>query len=212
MTQSDNDPLSSWPSNEQLAELFPAAFVKHVAPTRPDAAEMARQNEGRTLGSRNKPRPLSTRARMILSLDLRSQSTAEIAQKMGLHERAVQWIRRTDRYIAAREALLGRMDAEFSAMKPAVFNALSNGLRSRDENTALRASETWMKAAGFGQYGKGNAQQGITAEDVARQLLQVNVNVNIAEPTPEGRRQAPEERQALEGRGPEAQVQPQPED
>lgn len=165
------DDPDQWPSSEQLAQLFPAAYTPHIPIKRGDILP----DELR--GKADPRRPLRTKARMVLSLELRGKTTGEIAAQLGMHANTVSAITRTDRYIAAREVLLGRMDAEFSAMKPDAFRALSQGLRSRDENTALRASETWMKAAGFGQYGKGNQSQGLTAEDVARQLLQVNVNI-----------------------------------
>jgi len=79
-----------------------------------------------------------------------------------------------------RSELLDEMDNEFLVMKPAAMAALRRGLVDRDTNTALRASEMWMKTSGFMQYGKGSQQGTLSAEDVAKQLLQVNVQVNVA--------------------------------
>jgi hypothetical protein len=160
-----------------MVELFPAAFKPHVPPTRPDMVDRPMHMHGATTSAAS--RPLSTRARTILSLEIRGHTKEEIARHLSMRPETIGRITISDRYLAARDALLDRMDADFTGMKPAVFRALRAGLHSRDENTALRASETWMKAAGFGQYGKGSGVQGVTAEDVARQLLEVNVNVNV---------------------------------
>jgi hypothetical protein len=103
-----------------------------------------------------------------------------------MKEHAVRRITHTDRYIAARAVLFNRLDHEFLAMKPAVFNALRRGLDSGDEGIALRASEQWMRAAGFMHYGKGEARQGLTAEDVAKQMLQLNLTLNV-KPGQQGR-------------------------
>lgn len=175
MNQSSGVVMSETPSS-QLAELFPAAYDPHVPWRRPDLVGV---HPG---GANDKPvhKLLSTRARMILSMELRNNTLTEIAQKLHVGIERISRITRTDRYIEAREALLGRMDHEFMAMKPAAFAAIGQGLRSRDENTALRASETWMRAAGFGTYGKGPiGAQPVTAEDVVKQLLSVNVQVNV---------------------------------
>jgi hypothetical protein len=124
-------------------------------------------------------RGLRTRARTILSLEIRGHSKREIAQMIGMSAQRVQQISRTDRYIEARDREFRAMDNEFIGMKPAAFVALSSALRSRDEKVALAASETWFRTAGFMQYGKGVGVQGVTAEDVAKQLLQVNIQVNV---------------------------------
>lgn len=161
--------------SRMLADLFPAAYTPHVPAKIPGNGDASRFG-GKTRGQ---SKHLSTRVRMILTLELRGKTQGEIAQQMQMRPSSVHRIVNTDRYVAAREELLGRMDSEFATFKSLAFTALGNGLRSRDENVALRASEQWMRAAGFGQYGRGNAQQGVTAEDVVRQLLQVNVNVNV---------------------------------
>ena len=154
-------------SNINLAELFPAAHDKlHV------------QLPG-SLGNPSAIQLLPTKARAILALELRGLPKTQIAVRLHMKENAVRRITHTDRYIAARAALLDRLDHEFLAMKPMAFNALCRGLHSVDEGIALRASEQWMRAAGFMQHGRGGARQGVTAEDVASKLLQLNVNVSI---------------------------------
>jgi hypothetical protein len=162
--------------NFNLTELFPAAYDKsHVRPPFPAS-----------LGNPSAVQLLPTKARAILALELRGLPKTQIAVRLHMKEQAVRRITHTDRYIAARAVLLDRLDHEFLAMKPAVFNALRRGLDSGDEGIALRASEQWMRAAGFMHYGKGEAQQGLTAEDVAKQMLQLNVTVNV-KPGQQGR-------------------------
>jgi hypothetical protein len=156
-------------SNINLAELFPAAFDKSHVRASPPAS----------LGNPSAVQPLPTKARVVLQLQLRGLPKTEVARRLRLSEKQVQCITHTDRYIAARDVMLDRMDAEFLAMKPMTFNALRSGLQRSDENTALRASEQWMRAVGFMHHGKNEAAQGVTAEDVAKQTLQLNVNVNI---------------------------------
>jgi hypothetical protein len=156
-----------------LAQLFPAVYEPHV--TGRDA------NVSTPPSPEPKPdRPLNTRARMVLALELRGLHKTEIAVRLRLSEAQVQRLTRTDGYIAARDAALDRMDAEFRAMKPMAFEALRRGLKSGDENTALRASEQWMRAVGFMRHGNGEGRQGVTAEDVAK-VLTVNVNIKAEE-------------------------------
>jgi hypothetical protein len=126
-------------------------------------------------------RSLPTRARTILMLEIRGHSKKEIARMIGMSPLRVGLITRTDRYIQHRDAELRGLDNDFLAMKPSVMAALDNALRSRDEKLALAASETWFRTSGYMQYGKGVGQTGVTAEDVARELVQVNVQVNVGD-------------------------------
>jgi hypothetical protein len=112
-------------------------------------------------------------------LEIRGHSKRDIAKMLNMSEGRVVMISRADRYIEARDREFRSMDNEFISMKPAAFDALSNALHSRDQKVALAASEAWFRTAGFMQYGKGVGQQGVTAEDVAKQLLQVNIQVNV---------------------------------
>lgn len=159
----------------ELAKLFPEAYT-------PRTPSLKKGNDNLPKSSGRKPVDyLTTRHRMILTLELRGKDKTEIAQLLGMSLTGVVHACRTEKYIAAREKLLGDADQEFMNMKPAALAALRRGLDAREDSVALHASETWMKAAGFMQYGKGQGQQGVTAEDVAAQLLQVNININTGE-------------------------------
>lgn len=126
------------------------------------------------------PKHITTRARTICSLELRGFDKKQIAESMGLAYATVSRITNSERYVAARNELLADMDNEFISMKPLALSALKGGLTSRDEQTALRASDQWFKAAGYGGYSREPQPSNVaTAEDVARLLLGVNVNVNV---------------------------------
>jgi hypothetical protein len=85
-----------------------------------------------------------------------------------------------ERYLEYREQHLATLDQEFVAMKPLAFRALRGGLQSPDENTALRASEQWFKAANYGGFSKHERPAVSTsAEDIARELLRGGINVQV---------------------------------
>jgi hypothetical protein len=125
-----------------------------------------------------------TKARTILTLQMRGHTQAQIAQMMHISHQGVSVIIQRPEYKEMRERVLRELDDEFLAMKPLAFDAIEGGLRSSDENVALKAADMWFKGAGFGSYSKTPAvDPTVTAEDVVRNLLQINVNVNV----PKGR-------------------------
>ena len=116
----------------------------------------------------------------VCTLELRGLSQKNIAEALGIAPHTVSVIVNDDRYIQYRRERLAALDEDFVAMKPLALSALRGGLQSADENTALRASEQWFRAASFGGYSKTEQpSRAVTAEDVAKQLLQVNVQVNV---------------------------------
>jgi hypothetical protein len=132
---------------------------------------------------------VTTRWASVYTLELRGLTHAQIAEALGLSKGGVSHIVADPRYIKYREEHLSALDQEFVAMKPLAFRALRGGLQSPDENTALRASEQWFKAANYGGFSKHERPAVSTsAEDIARELLrgginvQVNTQVNVAPP------------------------------
>lgn len=124
---------------------------------------------------------LKTKWTAIYTLELRGFGIREIAEALGMSVNGVSRVTLDERYIAYREEHLSSLDQEFVAMKPLAFAALRGGLGSQDENTALRASEQWFKAANYGGFSKHERPAVSTsAEDIARSLLnQVNIQVNV---------------------------------
>ena len=169
-----------------LDELFPAAppHAPHVQPSMPLAGVAVDKSLTDRTG-RGAREEVPTKWASIYTLELRGLTQGEIAQALSMSANGVSKIVNDERYIAYREKHLADLDSAFVQMKPLAFNALKNGLNSADENTALRASEQWFKGAGFGGFAKDPVQPTrLTAEDIAAQLLgvQVNVNVNVASP------------------------------
>lgn len=105
---------------------------------------------------------------------------AQIAEGTGYSISHIHNIITDERYIKYREQHLTALDHEFVSMKPLAFAALKGGLGSADENTALRASEQWFKAAGFGGFAK-NPEPPVraSAEDIVAQLLNINGDVTV---------------------------------
>lgn len=126
---------------------------------------------------------LSTKYRAILSLEIQGISKNDIARRMGMSLQGVIRATSSQKYLDFRNNYLAGLDDEFFAMKPLAFAALKQGLSSQDEDTALKASDQWFKAAAFGGYSKtSEPHSNLTAEDVVRQLLHVqadNVQINI---------------------------------
>lgn len=123
---------------------------------------------------------IPTRWASVYTLELRGLTRNQIAEALGMSVGTVSRITLDPRYIEYREKHLSSLDQEFVAMKPLAFQALRGGLRSTDENTALRASEQWFKAANYGGFSKHERPAVSTsAEDIAKQLLQINVQVNV---------------------------------
>lgn len=123
---------------------------------------------------------VSTKWRAILSLEIQGVPKNEIAQRVGMSAGGVSNITLDPRYIEFRDAYLASIDGEFFAMKPLAFEALRKGLMSGDEDTALKAADMWFRGGSFGGFSKRDEPpKNLTAEDVVRQLLQVNVQVNV---------------------------------
>lgn len=163
-----------------LDTLFPPAPAHERATNMRGRGTPIDRGEGAGVG-RKVTKHIPTRHRTICSLELRGHDKKQIAEALGLAYQTVINITNSDRYAEVRDALLADMDNDFIAMKPLALSALKGGLTSRDEQTALRASDQWFKAAGYGGYSRDPpVDKSITAEDVARQLmLGVTVNVNV---------------------------------
>jgi len=165
----------------RLTDLFPAAEAQRVtSPGSGFAVDKTHRNEGR--GPAATEEHIPTRWRVILSYEMQGFTKKKIAEQLGMTESAVAQITRDHRYIKYRNDYLAMLDEEFFNLKPLAIDALKTGLQSNDENVALRASDQWFTAASYGGYNKKDTgPQGVTAEDVAKQLMlgiQVNVNVN----------------------------------
>lgn len=167
--------------NDLLNTLFPTDRPQRV--TGEGRGSFASHPEDISTAGKTALDQIPTRWRTILTLEIQGIDKTQIAEMMQLTPGAITNITRDQRYIDFRNEYLAELDGEFLSMKPLAFAALKGGLQSTDENTALRASEQWFKGASFGGYSKTpEPSTTVTAEDVARQLLNItadNVQVNI---------------------------------
>ena len=170
-------------SNSILDRVFPAAPPHdHVTPharTGDKTGKNLTMHEGKKRVDR-----VTTRWASVYTLELRGLTHKQIAEALNMSVGGIAHIIADPRYIEYREQHLSTLDQEFVAMKPLAFRALRGGLQSPDENTALRASEQWFKAANYGGFSKHERPAVSTsAEDIARSLLnQVNIQVNVHPP------------------------------
>lgn len=169
-----------------LDKVFPAAPQGVTARRRlPHGGGFEVRPEDIDKSGRGKRKDIKTLWASIYTLELRGFTQQQIAEVVNLRASSVARIVADERYIKYREERLSTLDQEFVAMKPLAFRALRGGLSSPDENTALRASEQWFKAANYGGFSKHERPAVSTsAEDIARSLLnQVNIQVNVSVPS-----------------------------
>lgn len=162
---------------KRLEHYFPTVAQHRVR--EPTAGSFV-DGDVRTANGKQALEGIPTKWRVILTLEMQGAPKCDIAQQVGMSAAAISEITRDDRYIAFRDEYLATIDNEFFAMKPLAFKALRNGLTSGDEDTALKAADQWFRGASFGGFSKREERPtNLTAEDVVRQLLQVNVQVNV---------------------------------
>ncbi len=172
-------------SNSILDRVFPAG-PQHQRHRRVATGVAAPEGIARADSGQHKRsiEALKTKWTAVYTLELRGFTQKQIAEALGMSAQQISNITLDSRYIEYREQHLSTLDQEFVAMKPLAFRALRGGLSSPDENTALRASEQWFKAANYGGFSKHERPAVTTsAEDIARSLLnQVNIQVNVHAP------------------------------
>ena len=167
-----------------MSELLDSLFTEHRGPGLRRGEGLAAHQDIAAHGYQGKDKEISTKWMAVCSLELQGFSREEIARRVGVAVTTVSNITTDQRYRDYRDARLAALYDEFFSMKPLALEALKGGLKSNDENTALRASEQWFKAASFGGYSKTETPTTtLTAEDVARQLLGVQVNVTVNVPS-----------------------------
>lgn len=165
-------------SNSILDKVFPAAPPHEYTPRKSSNAGNPANLTAH--GGKSSREGVSTRWASVYTLELRGLTSKQIAESLGISTGSVGKIIADARYIAYREQHLSALDQEFVAMKPLAFRALRGGLSSPDENTALRASEQWFKAANYGGFSKHERPAVSTsAEDIARELLRGGINVQV---------------------------------
>ena len=141
-------------------------------PDKVDRAESMRAARREWLKRPPQERPLSPKWYMIMTLQLRGHTAAEIAKRVGCHSTTVTNISNSPRYRAALEARLKDLDNDLLVLKPKAIDALSSALVDPNKDTALRAARTYFEMTGQGTFGKGVQDAGSTgAVALAKALL-----------------------------------------
>jgi len=128
---------------------------------------------------------ISHRDFYVLSLHLSGHSAEKIAELAGYSSAySVHNILRKQEVILVRQQLLQSLELEFEALQKKIFQVVGSKLDSEDERVQLEAVHLWMKY--FGKFTPKPDKDELTAEDVVRQILNQQINININTPNPEG--------------------------
>jgi len=128
---------------------------------------------------------ISHRDFYVLSLHLSGHSAEKIAELAGYSSPySVYNILRKQEVILVRQQLLQSLELEFEALQKKIFQVVGEKLDSEDERVQLEAVQLWMKY--FGKFTPKPDKNELTAEDVVRQILNQQININITTPNPEG--------------------------
>ena len=128
---------------------------------------------------------ISHRDFYVLSLHLSGHSAEKIAELAGYSSPySVYNILRKQEVILVRQQLLQSLELEFEALQKKIFQVVGEKLDSEDERVQLEAVQLWMKY--FGKFTPKPDKDELTAEDVVRQILNQQINININTPNPEG--------------------------
>ena len=135
-----------------------------------------RHNHGK-----NRDYIISNRDFYVLSLHLAGYSAQEIAELAGYASPyTVYTILKKREVLMVRQQLLDGLELEFETLQQDVFRTITDKIHSEDEHIQLEAIQIWMRY--FNKYKeKGQQKEEVTAEDVVRKMLQVNVQVNVGE-------------------------------
>lgn len=119
---------------------------------------------------RDQLKPLSTKWRTILTLELRGRTKLEIAQQLGRSYGSIVNITNTVRYREYRDEMLLHVDEEFLNLKPIALLALRNGLTSLDEKTSSQNARWYFESLGYGSRQQDN--DGATAEEIVSRIFE----------------------------------------
>lgn len=124
---------------------------------------------------------ISHRDFFVLSLHLSGSTAEEIAELAGYASpNAVYCILRKKEVLLVRQQLLESLELEFEALQKEIFQVVKSKLKSLDERVQLEAVQVWMKY--FQKFLPKPDKNEFTAEDVVKQILnqQIQVNVNVS--------------------------------
>ena len=130
--------------------------------------------------TKSKEYQISHRDFFVLSLHLSGSTAEEIAELAGYSSPCTVYnILRKKEVILVRQQLLESLELEFEALQKKIFGVVKSKLDSEDERIQLEAVQIWAKW--FGKFLPKVDESRLTAEDVVKQILnqQINVQVNV---------------------------------
>lgn len=135
-----------------------------------------------SISSHTRDPSISHRDFFVLSQHLAGKKAEEIAELMGYASaQSIYMILRKKEVLLVRQLLLEGLELEFETLQREVFEVIEGALRNGDDKLKMEAVDKWFRY--FGKYKvKESKEKEITAEDVVKKLLQVNVQVNVGEP------------------------------
>lgn len=135
---------------------------------------------GRRLKNGAKPiKKLNTTHRRLIGLILQGYTGNEMAVMLGLTPSRISILRHDPMIEEIINTQLDNCDAELAALMPKAVAALSKGLDSADNNHALKSVDMLFKTQGKFKDQFTETEKKITAEDVARQIIEVKGEARI---------------------------------
>ena len=127
-------------------------------------------------------RPVPHRWFQVLALHLSGKRPKEVMELTGYSPAMYYRILDHPSILGIRQQLLERVQRDFEDLYPKIVENITNQLNSEDTKVQLEAQNQWLKATGkFAPKQKASAGEELSAEDLVKQLLmqQINVNVNL---------------------------------
>ena len=125
-----------------------------------------------------KLKKLNLNHRRLIALVLQGYSNNDIALVLTLTVSRVSIIRNAPLVQEVLSRHLDDCDQQLSALLPAAVDAVKRGLDSGNPKDSLRAADLLFKTQGKFKEG-GEDKQNVTAEDVARQIIEVKGEATI---------------------------------
>lgn len=123
--------------------------------------------------------PIPLRWHTVLALHLAGGTPKEVCALTGYSLSMYYRILNDPVTQTVRQQLLNQTQQEFEALFARVVDNIREELRSEDPQVRLAAQQQWLRANGRYAPKGDNEGEALTAEDVVKKLLQVNVQVNV---------------------------------
>jgi len=149
------------------------------------------QSPGNQLVNKKKVRrndlvPIPHKWYEVIALHLSGKSTKDICDATGYSLQTYYRIMNSPRSIAVRQQLMSMYQDEFEALFSKVIGNIREQLSSESMKVKQTAQQQWLNTEKKFKIKTGGAGMGESAEDLVSRLLNVNVQVNVAQPNEGG--------------------------